>query len=113
MKLLTGRFRRLHLLHVTVQREQVLPHGRRQKAEPPLVLRVAPPRVVKRSRGVEVEAGAQTAPAVVFNDSILSWIERTSRRRDLSAISASTAAEVADIVVRYGTPYVIAARRIA
>jgi hypothetical protein len=53
------------------------------------------------------------APTGVATDAMRSWIERTEWARDLSAMSASQAAEVADIVVRYGVLYMIAARRIA
>jgi uncharacterized protein YjiS (DUF1127 family) len=103
---------RRQLLHVAVQRQEILPDGRGQRAEASLVLRVAPSSVVKRRRGVEKEAGLtahtssprkrprQLTPTGVVSEAIRSWIDRTSRRRALSAISASHAAEVADIVVR-------------
>ncbi len=54
-----------------------------------------------------------TAPTGCRSRAIRSWMLRISGRRVRIAVTASTAALVADIVVRYGTPYAIAARRMA
>jgi hypothetical protein len=58
--------------------------------------------VEARRRRHEARSGGY-APTGAASDAIRSWIERTSRSRERMAISASQAADVADIVVMYGT----------
>ena len=110
--LFAGRLRR-HLRHPAVQRE-VLLQRRRDRAQAPLMFRVAPAGVVQHRRRVHEEGGGPHArPAGSLVRAIRSWMLRISGRRVRMAVTASTAALVADIVVRYGTLYAIAARRMA
>ena len=84
------------LFHAAVQGHQIVLQRRRDGAQPTLMLRVPPAGVVQHRRGVHEEAGHVRA--------IRSWMLRISGRRVRCAVTASTAALVADMVVRYGTP---------
>jgi hypothetical protein len=72
---------RLHLLHMAVQREQVATHGLSESPQAPLVLRVAPTRIVQGRRWMQEEPGSgrhRQATTGATSEAMRSWIERTS-----------------------------------
>ena len=119
-EVLLGHLPGLDLYDFFVQCQQIPAHGGGEGPEPALVLRMPPSGIVERCvwmkekphrRGRSQSLAPTTARA--FASAMRSWRVRTWYVLERSAINASHAALVADIVVKYGMLCVIAALRMA